>query len=80
MEQPSPIETHVLQQLLGVMKTGALKLVDEEGQPLGLLTALDHRCWAHLTDAQDGKVYVHELPGSRDLAQVRYLDLLGINV
>jgi hypothetical protein len=80
MAQASTIEASVLQQLLGAVAAGNLRLVDEHGQPLALLDALDRRCWAHLTDAADGQVYVHEFAGSRALQQPQYLELLGINV
>jgi hypothetical protein len=70
----------VQQCLLGAEAAGDLCLVDEHARPIALLDSLDQRCWAHLRDAADGQLYVHELPGSLALQAARYLGLLGINV
>lgn len=80
METTPRIEGRVLLQLHAAMRAGTLSLVDEHGHPMELLLALNRRCWARLTDAQDGKVYVHELPNANELQEPRYLELLGINV
>lgn len=54
--------------------------MDEHAHPLTYDQALGQRCWAHLRDVVDGKVYVHELKGSDDLLQASYQELLGLNV
>jgi hypothetical protein len=77
---PNLLDAAVQQRLLGAEAAGDLRLVDEHARPVALLGALDQRVWAHLRDAVDGQVYVHELSGSRELLNARYLDLLGINV
>ncbi|MDJ0367313.1 hypothetical protein QMK33_19365 [Hymenobacter sp. H14-R3] len=74
------LPTDLLQRLLDAESTGAVRLVDEQARPVALLDVLDARTWAHLTDAADGCVYVHELRGSRDLLQASYQELLGLNV
>lgn len=80
MALTSPTEMAALQLLLGAEQNGVLRLVDAHGHPLALLAALDHRCWAHMRDAQDGKVYVHEVTGSRELTAPRYLELMDLNI
>lgn len=73
-------DTSALAQLKGAFAAGDVRLVDEHAQPLAFEEALDERCWAHVRDAADGKVYVHELNDSRDLLQPNYQELLGLNV
>jgi antitoxin (DNA-binding transcriptional repressor) of toxin-antitoxin stability system len=69
--------------LAGVLEAeaaGHVLLVDEHARPVAVLDALDRRVWAHLTDAADGKVYVHALRAGRDLLEARYQALLGLEV
>ncbi len=73
-------DTAALHQLQAAFVSGTVHLVNEKAHPVTFEEALDARCWAHLRDAADGKVYVHELPGSRDLLEARYQQLLGLNV
>jgi hypothetical protein len=77
---PTLPDNKALRQLQGAIASGDVRLVDEAGQPSSFLDMLDQRCWAHLRDAQDGKVYVHELKGSRDLLASNYQELLGLDV
>lgn len=70
-----------LRQLQHAFTNGDVYLVNEDARPVTFDESLDARCWAHLKDARDGEVYVHELQhGSRELLQARYLDLLGAKV
>lgn len=77
---PALTESTALRLLAGSIAAGTLRLVDEHGQPLALLDALDHRCWAHLRDASNDQVHVHEFASGRELVEPQYLELLGINV
>jgi hypothetical protein len=71
-------ERAAFERLRQAVAAGALQLVDEYAQPLAFQDALHQRCWAHLRDAQDGQVYVHELRGSQELLAPRYQELLGV--
>ncbi|MFC7669328.1 hypothetical protein ACFQT0_19670 [Hymenobacter humi] len=62
MGQTLPTNARHLDSLHRAYHTGALSVVDENGGRLSLLEACGLRCWAHLRDSEDGKVYVHE-PG-----------------
>jgi hypothetical protein len=73
--QPDSLTFH---HLLGALRTGALRLVDEDAQPVSLAGSYDTPVWAHLRDAVDGQVYVHALAGSRELQAPRYLTMLGL--
>ena len=66
-----------LELLLQAVAAGDLRLVDEHARPLHIKDCLDQHCWAHLRDIKDGKIYVHEIPGSRELTKPRYLVMLG---
>lgn len=79
---PNLSNTAAQQCLLGAEAAGHLRLVDEHAHPVAVLDALalDQHTWAHLRDAVDGQMYVHELPGSRELLEPRYLDMLQANV
>jgi hypothetical protein len=77
---PNLSDTPALAQLQGAFAAGDVHLVDEHARPVTFDESLDERCWAHLRDAADGQVFVHELKGSRELLQPNYLELLGLNV
>jgi hypothetical protein len=78
----SPFNTTAWQRLLSAEAAGHLRLVDEYAQPVEVADALalNQHCWAHLRDAVDGQIYVHELSGGCELLEVRYLDMLVANV
>ncbi|GAB3334201.1 hypothetical protein GCM10027511_42940 [Hymenobacter humi] len=80
MGQTLPTNARHLDSLHRAYHTGALSVVDENGGRLSLLEACGLRCWAHLRDSEDGKVYVHELAGSGELLQPRYLEMLGVRI
>jgi hypothetical protein len=76
-----PPDTPELRLLLGAFANGDVYLVNENGHPVAFDDVLDARCWAHLKDAHDGKVYVQELHrGSRELLSPQYLEMIGLKV
>ncbi|TPG72012.1 hypothetical protein [Hymenobacter nivis] len=75
---PSNQVDAVVRALEAALTSGALALVDEDGQPLTLAEAYDRPTWAHLRDAADGQVHVQALRAGRELLAPRYLELLGM--